>query len=489
MAAFTADGHVVCSDTQSYEVYQPQSGWAEQEPDEWYAAVCAAIRNVLHRGNINPSQVAGVGIDGQSWSAIPVDAAGNVLCKTPIWYDMRAQEICDDLKRDMGSAIFELCGNPTAPSYSSPKVLWYKKHRAQVYEKAHRILQANGFVVYRLTGAFSQDVCQGYGLHFFDMRKKQYDEGMIRAMGLRPELFPEIYACHEVVGGVSEQAAAQTGLMAGTPVVAGGLDAACGALGAGVMDDGQVQEQGGQAGGMSIVLSDYVADERLILSAHVVPDKYILQGGTVGGGGVMRWFEAQFGEHEREVAQRAGQSSFDLLTQEAERVAAGSDGMVFLPYMAGERSPLWDPYAKGVYYGIDYRKTKGHFMRAALEGTVFALRHNIEIARHAGAEVGVLNAMGGSANSLFWTQLKADITGKDIVVPYADEATTLGAAILAGVGVGVYGDFHEARERTLKIRRRHTHSDADAAVYDRAYQTYLKLYESLKELMKEGANR
>lgn len=488
VAAFAADGRVVCSDTQNYEVYHPQTGWAEQEPDEWYAGVCAAIRNLIGTGKLKPEQVAGVGIDGQSWSAIPMDSAGNVLCRTPIWYDMRAQEICDELKRNMGNAIFELCGNPIAPSYSSPKVLWYKRHCAGVYEKAHRVLQANSFIVYRLTGVFSQDVCQGYGLHFFDMRKKQYDESMIRAMGLRTELFPEIYACHEVVGGVSDQAAAQTGLLVGTPVVAGGLDAACGALGAGVIDDGQVQEQGGQAGGMSIALTDYVADERLILSAHVVPEKYILQGGTVGGGGVMRWFEAQFGDYEREVAQRTGQSSFDLLTQEAERVAAGSGGMVFLPYMAGERSPLWDSHAKGVYYGIDYRKTKGHFMRAALEGTVFALRHNIEIAKNAGAEVGVLNAMGGSANSLFWTQLKADITGKDIIVPYADEATTLGAAILAGVGVGVYSDFYEARERTLKIRRRHTHNNADKEVYDQAYQTYLKLYQNLKDLMKEEAN-
>ena len=485
VAVFSEDGKVLCSDTQGYEVYYPHEGWAEQNPDDWYAALCAATKNVLEKGKIDPAGIAGVGIDGQGWSAIPLDREGSVLCNTPIWFDVRAQDICGEIRRTIGDeAIFRVCGNPNSPSYTSPKVMWYKKHLPEVYQKTDKILQSNSFIAYRLTGAFSQDVCQSYGLHFFDMRQKRYDGALCAELGLRPGMFPEPVPCHTVVGRVTKEAARRTGLLEGTPVVAGGLDAACGSLGAGVLDEGETQDQGGQAGGMSICMDEYVADPRLILSTHVAPDKYLLQGGTVGGGGVMRWLHEQFGEHEREVAARTGQNSFDLLTQLASTVPAGSDGLVFLPYMAGERSPIWDPHAKGVYYGIDYRKKRAHFIRAALEGAVFSVRHNLEVAYAAGAKVAVLNAMGGSANSEFWTQMKADITGKDIVVPYADEATTLGAAILAGVGVGVYGDFRQARKKTLTIRRRHTASDRDKAVYDAAYDTYLQLYENLKDMMR-----
>lgn len=485
VAIFSPDGRVLCSDTQSYAVLYPHEGWAEQAPDDWYAALRKATRNVLEKSGMVSKDIAGIGIDGQGWAAIPIDREGKVLCNTPIWFDVRAQEVCEHIKNTIGeSAVFEVCGNPNSPSYTSPKVMWLKENRPDIYRETYKILQCNSFIAYRLTGAVSQDVCQSYGLQFFDMRKKSYDSQLCAELGLNENMFPEVSACHDVVGYVTREAAAQTGLAEGTPVVAGGLDAACGSLGAGVLDAGETQDQGGQAGGMSICMDEYIADPRLILSTHVVPEKYLFQGGSVGGGGVMRWMHEQFGEHEREIADKTGQNSFDLLTELAAGVPAGSEGMVFLPYMAGERSPIWDPCAKGVYYGIDYRKKKAHFIRAGLEGAVFALRHNLEVAYSAGAKVLRLNAMGGSANSVFWTQMKADVTGKDIVVPYADEATTLGAAILAGVGVGVYGDFFEARSKTLNIRRRHKAEKAQSAAYDKAYAIYLELYEKLKDLMR-----
>lgn len=490
IAVFSKDGKVMASGNGDYPVYYPHPGWAEQDPRQWWDAVCRTIPTVLQEGGIAPEEIKGIGIDGQSWSAIPVDRDGNVLANTPIWMDTRASDICDEWNEKIGAdKIFALCGNSLQPSYTTAKIIWYKRNMPEMYEKIYKILQSNSYIAFRLTGAMTQDLSQGYGLHCFDMRNGTWDEDMCRAFGFSPDLLPDIVPCHAVVGTVTEEAAAQSGLAVGTPVVAGGLDAACGTLGAGVIHSGETQEQGGQAGGMSICTDTYQADERLILGFHVVPGHWLLQGGTTGGGGVMRWLEREFGDFEREEGKRCGKSSLELFNEEAQAVAPGSDGMIFLPYMAGERTPIWDPDAKGVYYGLDFSKTKGHFIRAAMEGTAYALKHNLDVAEEAGAKVSVLRAMGGSANSLLWTQIKSDITGKPIVVPSSDTATTLGAAILAGVGVGMYQDFDEAVRLTVEEKRSHEPDKEKAEVYKRNYQTYIELYQQLKGIMKERGGR
>lgn len=484
VAVFEENGHVVSSGNGDYQVYYPKPGWAEQNPDEWWAAVCKAVRETLEKGSVRPEEIAGIGIDGQSWSAIPMDKDGNVLANTPIWMDTRASEICEEVGAKVGTDnIFNVCGNPFKPSYTTPKILWYKKHLPEVYKHTYKILQSNSYIAYRLTGAFTQELSQGYGHHCFDMRRGVWDMDMCRQLGVESGMLPDIFPCHQVVGTVTKKAAEECGLKEGTPVVAGALDAACGTLGAGVVHPGETQEQGGQAGGMSICLDTYKADPRLILSYHAVPGQWIIQGGTVGGGGVMRWLEREFADYERVKGKELGVSSLQLFNEIAEKVAPGSDGMVFLPYMAGERSPIWDPNAKGVYYGLDFSKTKGHFVRAAMEGVALSLRHNIEVAEAAGASASELRAMGGSANSLLWTQIKADVTGKKIIVPSSDTATTLGAVILAGVGIGMYRSFEEAVEKTVVIRREHEPNPENKAVYDKNYETYLQLYENLKGVM------
>ena len=323
----------------------------------------------------------------------------------------------------------------------------------------------------KLTGEMTQDLSQGYGIHFFDMKKGVYREELAEEFGLSVDKVPTIVPCHQVIGEVSAQAAAKTGLAAGTKVVAGGLDAACGTLGAGVYLPGQTQEQGGQAGGMSICVDKALAHPKLILSPHVVPDCWLLQGGTVGGGGVLRWFKQELG----------GDLSFDELTALASEVSPGSDGVVFLPYMAGERSPIWNPDAKGVYYGLGFDKTKGHMIRAALEGVAFSLEHNLRTAAETGVEVGELVAMGGASNSVLWTQIKADVTGKTIKVPTSDTATTLGAAILAGVGVGVYKSFEEAVQETIVVTRVQKPNMENHEIYQECMKLYLQLYEDLKD--------
>ena len=485
VAVFDRNGKVLAAASGDYPVYYPQEGWAEQNPEEWWDAVCRASKETIQKADIKPDEIAGIGIDGQSWSAIAIDKEGKVLTNTPIWMDTRAQSICDRLNQEIGAEkIFDVAGNSLQPSYSTAKILWYKENLPEVYAKIDKILQSNSYIAYKLTGVISQDVSQGYGLHCFDMKKACWDEEMCELLGIPMEFLPEICDCDHVIGSVTAKAAAKCGLSEGTPVVAGGLDAACGTLGAGVIHPGETQEQGGQAGGMSICMDAYKADPRLILSFHVVPGKWLLQGGTTGGGGVMRWFEREFADYERIMKEQTGMSSLSQLNEIAAKVSPGCDGMIFLPYMSGERSPIWNPYAKGVFYGLDFAKTKGHMVRACMEGVALSLRHNLEVAKEAGAEVEVLRAMGGSANSFLWTQIK----GKPMIVPASDTATTLGAALLAGVGVGFYKDYDEAVSLTVKETRRHEPDPENKVIYDQTYQTYLEIYKSLAHMMTAKQN-
>jgi len=480
-ALFDTNGVVSAQSSVEYTVNYPHTGWAEQDPETWWNATCTAIKNVLFQ--IPPACIAGVGIAGQSWSAIPLSASGEVLCPTPIWMDTRATAICNNLRASIGEdAIFDVCGNPIQPTYSLPKVLWYKQNLPDVYARADKILQSNSYIAYRLTGAITQDISQGYGFHCFNIHTGRWDDALCKEMGLRRSLLPDIVNSHEIIGKVTAKAAAACGLIEGTPVVAGGLDAACGTLGVGVLEDGQTQEQGGQAGGMSICTKKSLADPRLILGFHVVPERWLLQGGTVGGGGILRWLNnvaplcpnLQTGELK---------NTFAEMDKLANKVPTGSDGLVFLPYMAGERSPIWNANAKGVFYGLDYGKTQGHMIRSCMEGVAFSLKHNLLVAEQAGANVERLRAMGGAANSHLWTQIKSDITGKPIDVPASDTATTWGAAILAGVATGVYTNFQAAVKQTVRLHRTHIPNTQNSGIYNAAFQIYRAVYENLQPLM------
>ena len=476
-AVFDPEGQVIAQGGSAYPVSYPRKGWAEQDPRDWWDGVCRAVRGMISGNGIDPSQIAGIGVDGQSWSAVALDAAGEVLCPTPIWTDTRSAGICrETVNRLTEERIFGLCGNPAQPGYTWPKILWYRQYRPEVYRKTEKILQSNSYIVYRMTGEVTQDLSQGYGLACFDMRKGCWDDRACGELGIPRSLLPEIVPCHQIVGKLIPEAAAQTGLKAGTPVAAGGLDAACGTLGAGVVSPGQTQEQGGQAGGMSICIDRYAADPRLILGFHVVPGRWLLQGGTTGGGGALKWL--------RETM--CPELSFEAMSGLAEAEPAGSGDVIFLPYMAGERSPIWNPDACGVFFGLKFGVTRGQMIRACMEGVAYALRHNLETAVAAGARAETLRAMGGSANSRVWTQIKADVTGCRIEVPGSDTATTLGAAMLAGVGTGVWPDFEEAARRTVRVRKTFEPAADTKPVYDRGYETYRRLYENLKGMM--GSN-
>lgn len=488
IAVFNLEGKVLATITEEYPVYYPMPGWAEQNAEDWWSSVCKGIRKIVEEKEIAPQDISGIGIDGQSWSCIPVNKNGDVLHNTPIWMDTRADSICKKVCAQIGEdRIFKLSGNPFKPTYTTPKILWFKENMPAVYNNTYKFLQSNSYIAYKLTGNFSQDSSQCYGLHVVNIADGTYDAQMCADMGIDMDKLPAIFPCHQVIGSVNDQAAKQTGLPAGIPVVAGGLDAACGTLGAGVYQAGQTQEQGGQAGGMSICVDEPLGDPALILSCHVVPNVWLLQGGTVGGGASLNWIARELGYAEEEQAQRTGESKFKIIDEEAAKILPGSDGLVFLPYLAGERSPIWDSNAKGVFFGLTFNKTRAHFFRSVMEGAAFALYHNLMWAQQAGVDVNEMYSMGGAANSALWTQIKADITGKTIKVPASDTATTLGAAILAGVGIGLYPSFDAAVKQIVSVKRVYVPNMENHARYQKSYEIYLELYKNLKGTMAKAA--
>ena len=476
VAVFDKTGSVIASETGAYNVYYPQSGYVEQKPEEWREVIYKAIKNILASGKVRAGDIKSVGIDGQSWSAICIDKSGDILFDNPIWMDTRAAKICGNIRnnmKDLSGEIFKLCGNPFSPTYVTPKIIWLKQNYPEVFKRVYKVLQSNSYIIYKLTGKLSHDLSQCYGLHFWDMRKNKPDERMAQALDIDLALLPDVYNCHDIIGGVTREAAELTGLLEGTPVVAGGVDSACGTLGAGVIYDGETQEAGGQSGGMSICCDAYKAHEKLILCNHAVPGKYLLQGGTVGGGASFKWLRENF---------FAG-LSFEQMDSLAGGIACGSGGVIFLPYMAGERSPIWNPDAKGVFYGLDFSKSNAHFVRAVMEGVAYSLLHNIKTAEESGVYIDKIYATGGSANSGLWTQIKADVLNATVAVPLSDNSTTLGAAILGGVAVGLYKDFEEAVKSAVTIKKTHVPNFANHEVYMKGYAIYLDIYENLKGLM------
>jgi len=485
VALFDLDGKVLATSTKSYPVYYPAPGYAEQDPHEWWDAACEAINEVIQAGRVDVKSIAGIGVDGISGCAIPVDWNGEILHRTPIWMDSRTSDICEEVVEKFGfEKIFQICGNAFVPTHSTPKILWFKKNKPDVYRNTFKFLQSNSFIIYKLTGKMSQDKSQGFGFHCFNIKTGSWEDAFCEELGIEREKLPEIYACHEIVGEVTGEASEETGLPKGIPVVAGGLDSCCGALGAGVIRKGQTQEQGGQAGGMGICIDEVTAHPKLILSFHVIPNLWLLQGGTVGGGGSVRWFKEELGAYEESLAKQTGSTNaFRIMDEEASSVPPGSEGLIFLPYMAGERSPIWDEHAKGVFFGLGYDKERKHMIRSVLEGCAYALYHNLQTAEEAGARVEEIIAMGGAANSRLWTQIKADVTGKKVKVPTSDTATSLGSAILAGVGTGEYKSFEEAVKRTVSITRTHEPNMQNNEIYKKYYEIYLELYDKLKDTM------
>ena len=488
---FDFKGQVIAWASEAYETQYPQPGFVQQNVNQWWAQTCRCVKACLQqmKGQVAGEDIAAIGVDGQSWSCIPIDEKGAVLYPNPIWQDTRSSDLCKEINNQPWSdQLLARCGNPLQPFYTTGKILWLKKWEPTVYQRTRYFLQSNSYIVYCLTGQVSQDQSQCYGLHVYDAKTSELDMQLCNSLGIDPKKLPPVYPCSQVVGRVNESAALATGLPQGIPVVAGGLDAACGTLGAGVHRHKQVQEQGGQAGGMSICMNSPCFDKRLILSRHVLPGLWLLQGGTVSGGASMEWIARTIGQWEEELARTGQSTKFELITQLAAKTPPGAAGLIFLPYLMGERSPIWDADACGLFFGLTFATTKGHLYRSVMEGVAYALRHNLEVAREAGGLVDTLVSVGGAASSPLWMQMKADICQKTFIKGDDDGfASSRGAAVLAGLGVGVYNELPAFITKGVDDLIRYTPNPEHKQCYDKNFALYKQLYQQTAPLLAQRA--
>lgn len=465
--------------TAPYELQRPYPTWAEIDARLWWNAACATIREVLAKAGISGREVAGVGVDGLGWALVPVDSAGEPLCPAMIWLDRRAEAQAEELQAlPEAERLIDLTANPLDPAYITPKLRWLQQHQPEVFEASYKFLTCSGYIVQQLTGEFTCDYTQAYGFHCFDIRRERWDESAAQVLGIPLEKLPTLYPSIALVGGVNAHGAEATGLAPGTPVIAGCLDAAVGAFGCGVARAGQTSDQGGQAFGLSLCVDKVMVEPRLIFSHHVVPGLYLLQGGTVGGG-MLGWFRDTLGQPEVMAAKLLNASPYELMTQQAAASPPGAHGLIFLPYMAGERSPLWNSDARGVFFGLSYSTTRADMLRAIMEGCAFAVYHNMLLSEETGGSVSEWIGIGGASRSPLWCQIKADITNRPFTVARRADGgsgdNSLGLAIMVQQALGLCDDMAAQIERTLPERHTYTPSPERHALYKELFEIYLSL--------------
>lgn len=474
-------GRIAAEAQAAYPLNRPDPLWAEIDAGVWWQAACSTIRQVT--AGIDPRQVAGIGADGVGWTLIPVNRDGTPLAPAQIWLDRRASEETAWLNAlPEAERLIELVANPLDAAYITPKLLWLKRHQPQIFDSAYQFLTASGYIAACFTGEFTCDFTQAYGYHFFDIAHERWDADAADLLGVPLEKMPRLCPCTEIVGTVTAKASAETGLPIGIPVIAGCLDAASGALGAGVTRPGQTNEQGGQAGGMAVSLTQVVVEPRLIFSHHVLPGQYLLQAGTVGGGS-LGWFRDVLGGAEVEAAAREGKSPFELFSQQADQAPPGAHGLIFLPYMAGERTPLWSSSARGVFFGLSYTTTRADLLRAIMEGCIFAVYDNVSIAAAKGVTASEYLGSGGATQSAVWCQIKADIYGQPFVVAQQSDGRegghSLGLYALTASAIGWCADAGMCVERLLPRRRVFEPSPERHALYADLFNVYRRVSRSL----------
>ncbi|MFN2221906.1 MAG: xylulokinase [Candidatus Promineifilaceae bacterium] len=468
-ALWDAEGRVLSEALAAYTLHRPEPLWAEIDPEIWWRAICDAIQQLLAESSVCAADIALIAVDAVGWTLIPVDEQLNALAPAMIWLDRRASEEAAWLKQlPVAEHLVNLVANPIDEAYITPKLVWLRRQRPEIFESAYQFLDAAGYIIARLTGQLTCDTTQAYGYHFFDIRNERWDERAAEIVGVPLAKIPRLCPPTEVVGAVMARVETETGLRAGTLVLAGCLDAAAGALGAGVTSPGQTNEQGGQAGGVGISLARVVVEPRLIFSRHVLPDQYLLAAGTVGGGS-LGWFRDQFGQPETA-------EPFELLSQQAAQSPPGANGLIFLPYMAGERTPLWSSVARGVFFGLAYSTQRADVLRAIMEGCAYAVYDNLQIAEGHGAIVSEFLGSGGATQSPVWCQIKADVYDKPFVVAQRADGGEgghgLGLFALAACAAGFYDDIAGCVDDLLPRRRVYEPSPGNHARYQELFQVY-----------------
>ena len=475
-------GRVLFTIAPAYEFRTPKPLWAESDPADWWAAAQNAFRELLEKTKIPPGEIAGVGLTGQMHGLVMLDARGEVLRPCIMWNDQRTAKQCAAITKKVGRArVHKLTGNPVLPGFTAPKIVWVAENEPDVFRRTAKILLPKDYIRYKLSGEFFTDVSDASGMSLLDVAKRRWCDEMLKACDVPRTWLAEVTESPVASTKVSAAAAKLTGLREGTPIIAGGGDQAAGAVGCGIVKTGVVSCTLGTSGVVFAHADKYQPEPqgRLHAFCHAVPGKWHLMGVQLSSAGSFQWFKNTLGGEES-ARERAGEgNAYDLLTATAAKAPAGSEGLIFLPYLTGERTPHPDPNARGVFFGLTLRHGKAHLTRSVLEGVTYGLRDTLELMRGLDIHPKSVVASGGGAKSAFWRQMLADNFETPIVTVSASEGSAYGAALLAGVGSGIWPTVEKACAVCIKETAR-TKPGSDAKAYKDYYPHFRALYPKLK---------
>jgi len=467
-------GAVIAVASSPHTLQTPRPLWSEQDPREWWEAVAASIRSVLATAGISGERVAAVGLTGQMHGLVLLDEEGNVLRPAILWNDQRTQSQCDEIHQIIGKDRFiQLTGNVALTGFTAPKILWVKENEPDIYAKAKHVLLPKDYIRYKLTGEYAMDKADGAGTVLFDLKARDWSEEVLTALGIPRAWMPKTFEGPEFTGYVTAQAASLTGLKEGTPVAAGGGDQAAQAVGVGAVEPGIVGLTVGTSGVVFATTPSALIEPegRLHAFCHAVPGMWHFMGVMLSAAGSLQWYRDTL----------ASNLSFDVLLKEAESIPAGSEGLQFLPYLSGERTPHPDPLARGAFIGLTLRHGRAHMTRAVLEGVAFGLRDSFTLIQNAGlGRITQVRASGGGTKGALWRQILASVLNAELVTVNTTEGAAYGAALLAGVGAGAWNDVPSACKASVKITGSTLPDSSQVEIYARSYLLFQELYPVLK---------
>ena len=479
-------GDVTTSATVEYPLLTPRPNWVEQNPQTWWEATVSATRACLEeaRATIGKRlEVAALGFSGQMHSSVFLDSYGESLRPAILWCDQRTAAQCQDITDTVGfDRLVRLTHNRALAGFTAPKILWLRQHEPEVYAHVCKVLLPKDYVRYRMTSVFATEVSDASGTLLFNVAEREWSDEMLQALDIPREWLPDCFESPEITGHLTAEAARVLGLTEGTPVVGGGGDQAAGAVGNGIVREGLVSCVLGTSGVVFWPADRPAFDPlaRLHSFCHAIPEKWHLMGVTLTAGGALRWFRDTLCQDEITEARKRGVDPYDIIIEKATSVPPGAEGLVFLPYLAGERNPHADANARGAFLGLSLRHTKAHMARAVLEGVTMNLKGCMELGQESGAAATQLSLSGGGARSVAWRQIVADIFGIDVVRNSVDEGPAYGAAILAAVGAGLFDSVEEACTRFIRVVDSRVPDPTRSQVYGHLHDLYQPIYAALR---------
>lgn len=486
--AMDVNGKLLASALVEYPLHSPKPNWAEQDPADWKRAAFEALASLASK--IDTTSVRGIGLTGQMHGSVFLDAENRVLRNALLWCDQRTAKQCDDITAKVGEQrLIEMVCNPALTGFTAPKIFWLRDNEPELYERVRKVLLPKDYIRYELTGEFATDVADASGTLLFDVKNRCWHRELCGILGIDMDLLPPSFEGPEVTGVLSRAAAAKTGLPAGIPVVAGGGDQAANGVGCGIVRKGVVSASLGTSGVVFAHADNIAMDPagRVHTFCHAVPGKWHIMGVMLSAGGALRWFRDNLCAEEVATSKLSGNDPYEIITAAAENIPLGAEGLTFLPYLTGERTPHKDPDAKGAFIGLSLRHTKAHLARAVMEGVAFGMRDSCEIIRGMGVGVHEVRCSGGGARSSLWRHIMADVCDAPMVTINVDEGPAYGAAILAGVGGGLYSHVEQACTHIVHEVSRIEQTPEHVPQYSRWFREYQAAYAALAPGFKRTA--